>query len=71
MRAMDEVSIGAHGIRLGQLLKLAGYADTGGSAKDLLASGQVRVNGATETRRGAQLKTGDVVGCGASEVRLV
>jgi len=47
-------------IRLGQLLKLSGLAETGGASKALLADG-VRVNGVAETRRGRQLRAGDVV----------
>lgn len=68
---MDDVSVGEAGIRLGQLLKLTGLADTGGSAKELLAQGLVSVNGQPETRRGAQLRAGDVVRVGGDEVRLV
>ena len=68
---MDEISIGAQGIRLGQLLKLVGWAETGGMAKELLASGAVTVNGRPETRRGAQLGPGDVVAAAGQQVRLV
>lgn len=67
---MDEVPIGDKGLRLGQLLKLVGLADTGGNAKELLATKRVTVNGEVETRRGAQLKPGDVVRCDDAEVRL-
>ena len=59
------------GIRLGQLLKLAGFAGTGTDAKVLLELGEVMVNGAAETRRGRQLQAGDVVRCGDDEVRLI
>ena len=48
-------------IRLGQLLKLAGIAESGTDAKDLLAAGAVLVNGEPESRRGRQLHRGDVV----------
>lgn len=64
------VEVGDRGIRLGQLLKLAGLADTGGEAKLAIEQGQVRVNGAVETRRGAQLAPGDVVECQGRSVRL-
>jgi ribosome-associated protein len=67
---MTEIEIGAEGIRLGQLLKYAGVVDTGGEAKDLLASGLVAVNGVAETRRGAQLAAGDVVSVDGAEFRL-
>jgi len=68
---MDEISIGAQGIRLGQLLKLVGWAETGGMAKELLASGDVTVNGRPETRRGAQLRPGDVIAAAGRQVRVV
>ena len=48
-------------IRLGQLLKLAGIADTGADTKALLADAAVTVNGEPEGRRGRQLHPGDVV----------
>ena len=58
---MSEVPISDDVIRLGQFLKLAGLIDTGSDAKPLLASGRVRVNGMVESRRGRQLRRGDVV----------
>jgi ribosome-associated protein len=64
------VAISGDTIRLGQLLKLAGIADSGGEAKTLLAAG-VRVNGAVEARRGRQLHAGDVVEVGDQAVRVV
>lgn len=48
-------------IRLGQLLKLADLADDGTEAKELIAAGQVLVNGEVETRRGRQLSVGETV----------
>jgi len=48
-------------VTLGQLLKLAGIASTGGEAKRIIAAGSVVVNGAVETRRGHQLAFGDMV----------
>ncbi|MBC7289725.1 MAG: RNA-binding S4 domain-containing protein [Actinotalea sp.] len=49
------------GIRLGQLLKLAGVAESGGHARALLEDGEVTVNGEPETRRGRRVLRGDVV----------
>ena len=57
-------------IRLGQLLKVAGLADSGGEAKALLADGAVQDNGEPEARRGRQLRPGDVVVAAGEEVRL-
>ena len=67
---METVEVGPQGIRLGQLLKLANLAETGGQAKLLLGAGEVTVNGQVETRRGAQLVVGDVVSVGSQTVLL-
>lgn len=71
MPHLDELGIDARGIRLGQLLKLWGVVGTGGDAKQALSAGEVSVNGRPETRRGAQLQAGDVVGYAGHRVRLV
>ncbi|MFY7695854.1 MAG: RNA-binding S4 domain-containing protein [Cyanobium sp.] len=48
-------------IQLAQFLKLQGLVGTGGEAKILIQRGDVRVNGAIETRRGRRLHPGDAV----------
>jgi ribosome-associated protein len=48
-------------IQLAQFLKIQGLVGTGGEAKLLIQRGDVRVNGAIETRRGRQLVPGDQV----------
>ncbi len=48
-------------IKLDQFLKFQGMVQTGGQAKLLIQSGEVRVNGAVETRRGRKLIKGDRV----------
>lgn len=48
-------------LRLGQALKLSGYAENGGLAKAMIQDGIVCLNGTCETRRGKQLKSGDVI----------
>lgn len=58
-------------IRLGQFLKLSGLAEDGGQAKELIETGSVLVNGRTETRRGAQLRLGDVVAVHGNRARPV
>lgn len=67
---MLDVPIRDDTIRLGQLLKLAGVADSGAEAKELLADGAVRVNGEPEARRGRQLARGDVVAVGGEQIRV-
>jgi ribosome-associated protein len=65
-----EVRIRDDTIRLGQALKLAGLAGSGGEARGLIEEGAVRVNGEVETRRGRQLLRGDVVAVGGEAVRI-
>lgn len=55
------------GITLGQFLKFAGIAGTGGHAKVLIEEEDVVVNGIVETRRGKKLRHGDVVRVGDDE----
>ena len=66
-----EVGIRGEMIRLGELLKLAGIAGTGGEAKALLASTAVLVNGELENRRGRQLRAGDEVQVREERLRVV
>ena len=58
---MRDVTIRDESIRLGQFLKLAGLIDTGADAKSVIGDGLVTVNGEIDTRRGRQLRPGDVV----------
>jgi RNA polymerase sigma-70 factor, ECF subfamily len=67
---MQEISVGPEGIRLGQLLKLANLVESGGEVRPLLTSGRVTVNGDVETRRGAQLRAGDVVTVGETQITV-
>lgn len=48
-------------IELQQLLKLAGAAESGGHAKELILSGKVQVGGTIETRRSKKIRPGDIV----------
>ncbi len=48
-------------IKLDQFLKLSGLVSTGGHAKLLIQSGEVKVNGKVETQRGKKLMQGDRV----------
>lgn len=59
--ATDPDSIVQDHIRLDQLLKLEGLVQTGGHAKMLIQSGDVRVDGQVETRRGRKLFGGETV----------
>jgi ribosome-associated protein len=58
-------------VRLGQLLKLAGAVESGGQAREVLAAGEVLVNGEVDERRGRQLSDGDVVELGGRSWRVL
>ncbi|MEJ5918834.1 MULTISPECIES: RNA-binding S4 domain-containing protein [unclassified Corynebacterium] len=66
----SNVAIRDEFIRLGQFLKLANLIDTGGLAKEVIADGQVTVNGEVDTRRGRRLYPGDVVELGGMSARV-
>lgn len=57
-------------ITLDALLKATGLASSGGNAKVIIASGEVRVNGEAELRRGRKVRAGDEVAMGAETVRV-
>ena len=50
--------------KLDQFLKYQGWVESGGEAKLRIRSGEVRVNGVVETRRGKRLSAGDVIELG-------
>lgn len=58
------ITINTEFIKLDQLLKFSGIADTGGMAKDIILSGDVKVNGEIALQRGKKIRKGDVVDVG-------
>lgn len=58
---IEDVPIRGEMIRLGQLLKYVGAAESGAEAGALVAQGDVSVDGEVETRRGRQLVAGALV----------
>jgi len=58
---VEEIAITTEFIKLEGLLKFAGVAGTGGEAKEIIQSGDVRVNGETCLMRGKKLRPGDTV----------
>ncbi|MEO8165636.1 MAG: RNA-binding S4 domain-containing protein [Betaproteobacteria bacterium] len=50
-------------IRLCDLLKLAALADSGGQGKQLVAAGEVTVDGQPESRKTAKIRAGQIVEC--------
>ena len=57
-------------IPLDALLKATGLAESGGRAKAMVAEGLVQVDGATEQRKTAKLRAGQVVQCGDARIRI-
>ena len=57
-------------IRLGQVLKATGMAESGAEAKEIIQDGLVSVNGEIETRRGRKLHQGDVVSYEGKELEI-
>jgi len=57
-------------IALGQFLKVAQMAASGGEAKMLIAEGHVLINGVVERRRGHKLAAGDVVQVDGAAARV-
>ena len=69
--SIQDVPVAELPIRLGQFLKLAGLAEHGAHARELVETDQVQVNGQVEARRGAQLQFGDVVAVAGQQARPV
>lgn len=57
-------------VELNQLLKLTGLCDSGGAGKQLVASGEVRVDGRVELRKTAKIRGGQTVQLGDCEIRV-
>ena len=68
METIDFQLKGEH-IRLCDLLKVVGIADSGGQGKRMVAAGEVKVDGQSESRKSAKIRVGQVVECGS--VRIV
>ncbi len=66
-----EVVLRTEWIRLDQLLKRVDAVQGGGEAKVRVQAGEVRVNGAVETRRGRKLRPGDRVEIDGAGFRVV
>ena len=56
-----KIKISTEYIKLDQLLKFAGIAETGGHAKEIVAEGVCLVNGDICTQRGKKLYNGDTL----------
>ncbi|AQQ14082.1 ribosome-associated protein [Corynebacterium glaucum] len=66
-----EVPIAGESIKLGQFLKLANLAESGGHAKELIAEGEVQVDGEVVSSRGFSLGDGARVTVGDTSATVV
>ena len=55
----ETIRITTEYIKLQDLLKFSGAAETGGEAKEAIQAGEVRVNGEVCTMRGKKMRPGD------------
>lgn len=58
---MENIRINTEYIKLNQLLKWAGIAETGGEANHLISDGRIKVNGEIEIRKGKKIYSGDII----------
>jgi ribosome-associated protein len=69
MNAVEFKLRGEH-VALCDLLKLAGVTDSGGQGKLMIANGEVKVDGQTELRKTAKIRTGQTIQCASWEIRV-
>ena len=67
---MESVRIKDDFIKLGQLLKLAGFVDSGVESKIVIQDGLVKVNGEVDLRRGRKVVSGDIVEYQGKKVKV-
>lgn len=58
---MEKIKIDTEFIKLDQFLKMVNIAGSGGQAKIMILSEDVKVNGQIETQRGKKLRSGDII----------
>jgi ribosome-associated protein len=58
-------------VELNQLLKLVGLCDSGGAGKQIVASGEVKVDGKQELRKTAKIRAGQRVALGDVQITVV
>ncbi len=68
---MESVKIKDEFIKLGQVLKLAGFVESGVNAKFVIQDGLVKVNGSIETQRGKKIYPGDIIEFENKQIKVV
>ena len=65
-----EFQIKGEYVKLCNLLKLVGIAESSGRGKALVAEGAVKVDGRPESRKAAKIRAGQVVECLGIEIKI-
>ena len=69
---MATFSLGKHAhVDLCDLLKLEGWVESGGAAKDVIADGRVTVDGKTEPRKRCKIVAGQTVNFDGNSITVV
>lgn len=68
---MEEIRILTPFIKLDQLIKFAGFTETGAKAKILVELGEFNVNGELCTKRGKKIKPGDIIEYKSKKYKVV
>jgi ribosome-associated protein len=69
---MEEMSLeGRPYIALHNLLKLEGWCETGGAAKQAIAAGMVSVDGNVELRKACKITTGCIVAYNGRSIQVI
>jgi len=68
---MGNIEINTEYIKLDQLLKWAGIAQSGAEAKMLIEELNVNVNGTVETKRGKKIRKNDIVEVKGEKYRII
>lgn len=67
----DVIKIDTEFIKLQDALKLSGLCETGGHAKAVIQSGEVKVNGEICTMRGKKLRTDDIAEYDGRSIKIL
>lgn len=67
---MRDVEITREPVELYKILKFEGMVSSGAEAKLVVADGQVKVNGKTETRKRKKIVAGDIIEFADEKIRI-
>ncbi len=67
---MREVGINNLPVELFKILKFEGLVESGGAAKNVIAQGQVMVNGSIETQKRKKIVADDIIEFGREKIHI-